>query len=388
MPRIASIFLTVCLASMSFAQTSSAPSPLQLVYVVDGSTLTTYSIDSATLQANQVGTTVLPESVYPFIVPSPNGHILYYSAYLNYADQGETLYVYKTNSSGLPDSQPIQTLNAKGLFSFLVDPTGKFLYLVHQGPVGPEYTPFTIIRLVINPTTGKLSQALTEAKYELYSGTNGSEICWLSLLGMNSAGNKLYDQIICGYHGGTSATFYERTVDVNTGTLGPDQQVYYWNNSSGGYESVRFVKNLVFDFVNPNDYQQNINFLNVYPLQPNVTQPIIQCTGSMLFDCASEGGMITHPSAQYVFMFNGPQPGTDIEQVNLTSKQIVFTGSTIPYEVQQFSPDGTIVYAANDVGTALNIEIYGFNVANAQVTQGGIISVPSDLDSWFAVERR
>jgi hypothetical protein len=205
---------------------------------------------------------------------------------------------------------------------------------------------------------------------------------------MNAAGTKLYDQIPCSYHGGNSTTFYERTVDTNSGSLGPDRQVYSWNNSSGGFQSVQFVKNLVFDFVTPNDWQENTSYLDLYPLQPNVTSPLIHCDASMLSDCDSNGNIITHPSAEYVFKLNGQQPGTDIEKVNLSAKQIDFTGSTIPYWVQQFSPDGTIAYAANDVGTALNIQIYGFNVSNAQVTPGGSISVASDLDSWFAVERQ
>jgi hypothetical protein len=390
MPSFMPFCLLVCLAGMTFAQTSSAPSPLQLVYVADGSTLTTYNVDPGTLQATEVGTMNLPESVYPYIVPSPNGHILYYSAYRNYDQQDEMLYVYKTNSSGLPNSQPIQTLNAKGLFSYLVDSMGKFFYLVYRGAAGLEYTPYTVVRFLIDPRTGKLSQPVIEAKYKLDSGTGGSAACWLSVFGVNAAGTKLYDEISCGYHGGASATFYERTVDPNTGSLGPDQQVYSWNNSYGGGEQVYFVRNLVFDFVIPNDWQQNVNILNVYLLQPNVTNPLIQCTFSMLPVCGSGGGT-THPSAEYVFMFDflgGEQVTTEIERVDLSSKQIVATGSTIPYEVRQFSPDGSIAYAANDVNTPLNIEIYGFNVANAQVTSGGSISVPSDLDSWFAVERR
>ena len=106
----------------------------------------------------------------------------------------------------------------------------------------------------------------------------------------------------------------------------------------------------------------------------------------MLSDCATDIGFV-HPSAEYLFMYNAQQPNTAIDQVDLSSEEIVFTGSTIPYEVQQFSPDGTIAYGANDVGSALNIQIYGFNVANAQVTNGGLISVPSDLDTWLATER-
>jgi hypothetical protein len=88
-----------------------------------------------------------------------------------------------------------------------------------------------------------------------------------------------------------------------------------------------------------------------------------------------------------VFLRN-PQQTTDIDKVDFSSKQFLATSSTIPYEVQQFSPDGSIAYAANDVNTALDIQIYGFNVSDAQVTAGGSIDVPSGLDSWFAVERR
>lgn len=73
--------------------------------------------------------------------------------------------------------------------------------------------------------------------------------------------------------------------------------------------------------------------------------------------------------------------------MNLSSRQIVPDSSSIPYEVQAFSPDGTIAYGANDVNGALDIEVYGFNAATGAVTQGGTISVPSDLDSWFTAER-
>jgi hypothetical protein len=392
MLRVTTLCVFVCLASFAFAQTSSSDSahpssPVQVVYAIDGSTLSTYNVDSHTLQATQVGTTTLAQSVYPTLTTSPNGHTIYYTAYQNISQQGERLYVYSTNTSGVPNGPPIQSLGAQGVYSLQVSPAGKFLFLVHQGPTGAQFTPYAIVRFVVDPNTGKISQGVTEAKYELDSGTGGSQSCSLSIFGMNATGTKLYDEIFCSYHGGASATYNERTVDPQTGALGPDQQVYSWNNSYGGGEQVQFVKSLVFDSVTPNDYQQDINVVNVYPLKPNVTTPLIQCTGSMLADCATDINTV-HPSAEYIFMFNPQQPNTDVNKVDLTLKQIVATGSTIPYEVQQFSPDGTIAYGVNDINGALTIEIYGFNVATASVTQGGTISVPSDLDSWWAVERR
>lgn len=390
MYRAVMLCLLVWLASLTFAQTSPSNSatpsaPLQLVYVVDGSMLTTYNVNSQTLQATAVGTTALAESVYPGLTTSPNGHVVYYTAYQNLNQQGERLYVYSTNSSGVPNSQPIQSISAPAVYSMQVDPTGKFLYVVHEGAVSNGYAPFVIIRAVVDPATGKLSQPLTVAKYQLEESTVS---CFLSIVGMNAEGTKLYDEISCGYpHGGGLATYNERTVDTQTGSLGPDQKIYYWNNGNGGGERVQFVKNLMFDFVVPDSYEQNANIVNVYPLQPNVTTPLIQCTASMLANCGSDYFGLAHPSGQYVFLFN-PQQTTDIDQVDLNSKQIVATSSTIPYQVQQFSPDGSIAYAPNDVNTALDIEIYGFNVSNAQVTAGGSISVPSNLDAWFVAERR
>ena len=391
--RFAVLFVSVCLASTSFAQTSASVStknpatPVQIVYAIDGSTLSTYNVDPQTLQATLAGTTTLLQSTYPGLVTSPNAHFLYYTAYQNISQQGERLYVYNTNSSGVPNGEPIQSLSAQGVDSLQVSPAGTFLFLVHQGPAGEQFTPYAIVRFVINPNTGKISQGVTEAKYELDTGSGGSQSCSLLVFGMNAAGTKLYDEIFCSYHGGASATYNERTVDPQTGALGPDPQVYSWNNSNRGGEQVQFVKNLVLDFVTPNNFQQDINVLNVYPLKPNVTTPLIQCTGSMLPACADHSIGIPHPSAEYVFMTNVQQI-TEIDKVDLTSKQIVATGSTIPYEVQQFSPDGTIAYGvSDDINGDLTIEIYSFNIATAAVTAGGTISVPSDLDSWWAVER-
>jgi hypothetical protein len=71
----------------------------------------------------------------------------------------------------------------------------------------------------------------------------------LSILGFNPAGTRLYDEVFCGYHGGASATYNERGVNLQTGALGADAQVHSWNNSYGGGEYVQFVNGLLFDFV-------------------------------------------------------------------------------------------------------------------------------------------
>jgi hypothetical protein len=392
--RRSALFLTIlCCSCFVLAQTSNpksssnagTSSAVQVVYVVDGSTLTTYNVDPQTFQATQAGAITLPQSVYPYITTSPNGRFLYYSAYLNTLQQGKRLYVYDTNASGAPGSSPVQVLNTGGLYGMLVDPAGKFLYAVYAGAAGTQYTPYKIVRFLVDSSTGKISQPVTEARYSLPSGAEGTEYCGLLILGLNAAGSKMYDEVNCGYHGGSSATYNERSVNLQTGVLGADVQVYSWNNASEGGEFVQFVNNLAFDFATPNNYQQGVNYVNIYQAHPNVTTPQVNCTASMLQACGYDAGR-AHPSGEYVFMFNS-QGATEVDKVEPSQKKIVGPTSSIPYEVQQFSPDGTIAYAANDVNGALEIEIYGFSVSTGSLTAGGTISVPSDLDSWFTAQR-
>lgn len=72
---------------VAFAQNSnpqaanSSTSVVQVVYVVDGSTVTTYNIDPQTFNPTQVGTLTVGAATYPYILTSPNGHFLYYIAY-------------------------------------------------------------------------------------------------------------------------------------------------------------------------------------------------------------------------------------------------------------------------------------------------------------------
>jgi len=195
----------------------------------------------------------------------------------------------------------------------------------------------------------------------------------------------MYDAVYCSYpHGTSAATYYARSVDLQTGALGPDRQLYTWNYYAGsGYENVQFRNNLMFDFTQT---EFSGNWVNIYRVQQNLGAPLVNCTSSMWAVCGDPAYGLAHPSGQYVFLFDFSTNITDIGQVNLSTQQITQT-SSIPYEVQQFSPDGTIAYGVNDVNGALDIEIYGFAVASGQVTPGGTISVPSDLDSWFAAER-
>jgi hypothetical protein len=386
--------LLLCLSSLAFAQNSShqamtAPPPtsaVQVVYIVAGSTLTTYNVDPQTLQASEAGTITLAESVYPTLVASANGQFLYYLAYQNVSDQGHMLYVYDTNASGVPGQNPVQQMKASQLLQMAAHPGGKFLYSIAVGPVGPQFTqPYSIVRNLINPNNGKLSEPVTEATYQLDSDVSAND-CYLWVLGFNAAGTTMYDGIFCsGPHGSGSTTYNQRSVNLQTGALGADQEVYSYSYYAGSENvGVRFAGNLMFAFIGYFNQGPNANLVDVYQM-PNVSTPVINCTASLWAVCGDSGLGLVHPSGKYVFLTD-PTNATDIGAVNLSTQQITQT-SSIPYPTGQLSPDGTIAYAVNYVNETYDIDIFGFNVATGDVIQGGTITDPSDLDLWIAAER-
>jgi hypothetical protein len=137
---------------------------------------------------------------------------------------------------------------------------------------------------------------------------------------------------------------------------------------------------LLFAFIAYYNQGPNANVVDVYQM-PNDTTPVISCGASMLAVCGDFTRAQAHPTGKYVFLTD-PTNVTDIGAVNLSTEQITQTGS-IPYPVDEFSPDGRIAYATN-VGEG-EIGIYGFNVATGGVKQGG--SFP-DLGYLLAAERK
>jgi hypothetical protein len=390
------LFLALTFCTLTFAQTEAqsqalrtSSSSIQVVYVVEGGSIVTYDIDPQTLTATQVGSlAVNGVTDYAVLYPSANDHFLYlYSRnQLNVAH----LWVFVTDASGAPQAPATQMLTTPGFSGLQVDPTANFVYVTSSSADGLNNNKAVIRRYISDPQTGAISQPLTEATYILPNGYGGgTNDCWVYFDGFNAGATEMYDDIFCSNHEGIFDTDYKRTVNQQTGALGPDQQIYSWGNDFAGGESVRVVNNLLFDFVVPNDWQQGINYENIYDVGGKATL-LLQCTATMLYACGNAGGAKVHPSGQYLFMELGQgfQTTTEVDRVDLNQKQIGNTGNSIPLQVQQFSPDGTLVYALKYAWPAYFIEIYGFDVSTGAVTAGGAISVPNVLDSYFVAERK
>jgi|CZKJ01.1.fsa_nt_gi hypothetical protein len=361
-------------------------STVQVLYVVDNSVLTTYNVDPQTFQATAVGTTTMPKAKYASIVTSPNGQFLYYFANPTYYSGHQKLYVFDTDATGVPASTPVQGTNANQLIGVAINPAGTFFYSVAVGTTGPHLTTnYAIVRNMIDPANGSLTQPVTEATYTLDSDAGGND-CYFEILGFNPAGTTLYDGILCsGPHGSGSETFNERSVDLQTGALGTDQQAYTFSYYAGsGYVGVQFENNLLFTFASFFNQGPNASTVQIYQTQPLSTTPLVNCAASMLAICGNYGSARAHPSGEYVFL-GGANYQTDIAQVDLTTQQLVQI-NTVPSNVEQLSPDGSVIYGDNPDNA--EIRIAGFNATNGAVKLGGSILLPHVIDDyWIAAER-
>ena len=217
-----------------------------------------------------------------------------------------------------------------------------------------------------------------------------TQFCSLSILGMNATGTELYDDEFCGTHEGEDGYNHQRTVDPQTGALGEPQQIFVWSVDPIGYrDSVKIMKGLLLAFAYP-IANQPYNELQVYPVTTNPNaKPRIDCTSTMLAACGSDIG-VAHPSAIYVFYTNDQTGATEVDAVELSSRQIVPTGTTFSSptpNILTFSPDGLVVYSRT-YGSGQNaVSIFGFNSTNAEITTGGTITYPT-MGAILPAERR
>jgi hypothetical protein len=389
---IAFLFALSCIAHAQdlTAHLNAASNTLeQVLYVADVTNLYTYDIDPQTFQPSLMGTIPLPKLQLNGLAASSDGRFLYVMASDPYPATDNRIYVYDTTGYGVP-GMPLQSVTAPNESSMFVDPTGSFLYAVHMGTyVNQDLNlPWAIYRYEVNPTNGELSHLVNEATDLLPD--QGTNFCSLSVIGMKANGTEIYDNEFCGTHGGTNGFYHERTVNPLTGALGASQQIFdYSVNTFANPDSVQIIKGLVFAFAYPVPVpDQPYNELQVYWVTTNHNaKPLIDCSSTMLAACGLDSG-VAHPSAKYVFYTNAQANTTEVDAVDLSSKQIVSTGTTFSTptpNVLEFSPDGSVVYSWD--GSTSTISIFGFDAATAAISAGGAVTESSTV-SILPAQRR
>lgn len=90
-------------AASAVAQSSTTS--VQVIYLVEGTTIVTYNVDPQTLNPTPVASLTVPNAVfnpdvYPSLIAAPNDHFIYYIGYVSQSQQ--RLWVFATDSKGSP----------------------------------------------------------------------------------------------------------------------------------------------------------------------------------------------------------------------------------------------------------------------------------------------
>jgi hypothetical protein len=375
--RLSSVFApTLCifaLAANSIAQeiSSELPSaPVEVVYIVTGSSIQTYDVNAATGQPTQEGQPLTIPVFFPTVVPSSDGHFLYVQG--NDSHNMEHLLVYPTDSSGVPQLPAIENLiipRTTGLLQ--LDPNSALAY-ASQSTVDSKGDTHAEMRLFhIDTATGTVTEdPNVVATYPLNGPClRGDDTPgFFGVFGFNPAANRLYDIWTCSYYDTGGSTFYTQQVNQQTGSLGAAVQTFAVgdNELSGQLNLIYFTPKSLLYFDVPYDYVNGYNSLSVYPLSGGTT-PTFTCTAAMLEACGYGTWAIPDPSGNFVFFNIGDT--TQITHLDLPSKTITDTGYYVSGYKQLFSPSDLLVYSQlSSTSAPYFVDIYAFDPSTGAVT--------------------
>jgi hypothetical protein len=338
---------------------SSGGSP-QVLYVIDNGSVSTYAVDKNTLTFTSVGQPVnlIPTGSLLQFVPAPNDDFLY----VMWSDTSnqQHLSVYATDTSGIPQTRPVQTLDAPSLYQFNIHRSGRFVYMMQVSNVSAEYIS-TVRLFYVNSADGKLHEDPT------VQGSYGpDDVLPASLYGFSADGTKIYLS-----RQNSQGPFYEqRSLNTMSGTVGPDVVLYQpagsWTNSDTLVIGTRVM-------VDEHRASGATGYIDVLPLAPRPRHHLFRCTAAMLPACETATDVQIDPTGQYLFLTDPTTQQVHVARIRFKAKKVQDTGNAIPMTAQTpgfaFSPDGTLVYAV--LASDSSVHMYSFNAASGQLVGGG-----------------
>jgi hypothetical protein len=352
----------------AFAVTSIAgAAPVQALYVLSGTTLTTYNVELQTGKAKKIGTPLtLGSGVASWpLASSPDGHFLYVPCCFSGTP---ALSVYATDARAVPQGPAIQVI-AGNFVQIQVDPNGRFAYGLTLDKDQSYNNIYSVHIFEIAEATGKLTELKIEYRYN-----EGTCCMWFNLDGFDTRGGKLYDDEGSDLGGGGGSLWYEQPVNRETGDLG--QRLFLINGSypgQGQYASVALGNKVIVRSQTVDSNPSN-SYLDVYPHVSDPQTPLIHCTASMLNVCSYVTGLQLDPSQKNIFISGNPDPIT-VAQMNISQGNLVATGSTIPInQTVYFNNSGTLVYALQFNGSG-TISIYKFDARTGKLTLGDQVNL-------------
>lgn len=384
------LYVAVLIASLVSCQISSnmhsvmpgngstpEPRSLQILYVINGPNVTTYSVDPNNLTATAEGSSVgmLPKSASLVqFVPAPRDHFLY--VLWSNATNQQYLSVYATTRSGVPQIPPIQTLNVSSLSQFNIDPGGRFAYTLEVSTESAQY--MADIRLFhIDAQFGTLNE-----DPQLQGSYGPAVVLPVQLYGISANRTKLYDTTASP----SGSAYRERMVDVNTGTLGPDVDLYETTTTTS---DVLIGASLIIEHES-SFYYAGPGYLDISPNIPWPNHAVIHCTSAMLDACDNASNVQLDVSGKYLFLTDPSTQKVRVAAIDLIGKRIVDTGNSFPLTEQtpgfSFSQDGKLIYAT--LASDRSLHIFRFDPVSGTISSGGTPIVLPSPDSGICPATR
>ncbi len=300
--------------------TSFASAQVEVLYVTGPQAATvpmdTYNVNSETAVATLVGkTTVGGSAVDPVTVGSH--HLLYIW-------NGTDVWMYLTNSEGVPEGRASQHLIFNfphPVTSFVADPKGNFAYaaMTWADTKGDDYA--AVVLFTIDQSTGKLTNTGREV---VAYGPDPYTSLYRFMFG--ASGNRLYAYYfdngpytcIVGYD------YY--TVNQTSGKLGP-RTTLTWGGASCNTDGGVAITDQVAA-ADSSCCGQGSGYLNV---NQTATGKNIACQSTNLALCGDQVYlMYLDPASQNLFFGDADLQLTYVVHVDFANSQLIETGSTIP----------------------------------------------------------
>jgi hypothetical protein len=358
------LLLTLC--ANSLAQTSSTS--VEVLYIAgpqgtSSVSLHTYNVNPQTAVATQVGSAIPVHkgSIDPLTIGT--------SHYI-YLWNSNGVWLYPANANGAPASTATQHFTfsfAHPVYSFLVDPNGKFAYAAMVwGSYPHNYA--SIVLFTIDQSTGMLTN--TDQVVASYSHDYIGFIKFL----FGSQGGKLFAEYLDDGPYTTIFGYDYYPVNQTTGQLGKLQSIFY--AQAGECETSCNVA--VTGALSAQDGVCCGPGSGSLGVTRTSTGQTIACESSMTFCQDDVASLAIDPANASVFFGDATVNQTYIGNINFVTSQITASSSTIPgIPPIYFSPDSRLVYAVNssDIGIYALHASTGALTANTTLPDSGAVSI-------------
>jgi hypothetical protein len=361
-----SLIVPAIALAQSATQTTSS---IDVLYLVTNNTIQTYNVDPSYGNATLYGTLTVPapSNGYPVFVPGANDHYIY--VWCMCGTEGTDLWVYATDSNGAPQAPPVQTVQFKTAFwNFVIDPNGTLAYATQPLQNSSQEPEYGIRAFALNPSTGILTVFPTLSAieypppYGICGPSNPFGPASFSLAGFNFNGTQLIDHWNCSGQDDWVDYYYTRTVDQQTGALGPDVATVGESGGTVSYSTVEFTPRSILLSTNYG-YNDSPNAVNVY--WPNATLDF-SCT---LDVCTYSYGASADRTGEFLIFYTYGG-ATEFTRLNMNEQTIEPVGIPLGGGVDAFSVDDKLVYGSSTLSSngQYVIPVYVFDPGTGLIT--------------------